>query len=361
MTGPHPALLRLISGRDPGTIADEAAFLASVSEHRMVASVLSAHDAAVLELSPPAATALAIQNLAERQLHYRLWQALGEIQAVLGPLDVQVAVLKGIATEVRWYDEIGQRTCTDLDLLLAPGAVDEAAVVVAALDPGRGCSDAIDWLARRRLLQHVDLRVGPVPVDLHFDPLKIGLPTIQLDAIWRSTQVLATPHGAVRVLSPEAELVLLLLHLNKDGFALLGPFIDIRRLLERAPLDWDRLRRLVAAEGLDIPVWKSLAAVTDVLGIEVEAPRISGPRGRSWDRLWGGRAMLRGATHDRRLVPVQPFLALHATGRRRDNIRELRRRLVPHRQLLEVAGRLDVGHSYLRYAVRRGRRGLRQR
>lgn len=348
MSPPHPALLQLAAGADVGPVADEDAFLRSIHEHRMIASVLQARERGLVALSPEATTALVVEDLSERKLHLRMWVALGRIQDELRRLGAEVAVLKGIATEARWYEAIGQRTCTDLDLLLAPGSSKQAAAVVAALDPDRGCSAAIDWLVPRRLLQHVDLRFDDLAVDLHFDPLKIGLPTKQMEAVWASTEVLDTPQGSIRVLSPEVELVLLLLHLNKDGFALLGPFLDIQRLLQRASLDWDRTREFVRNEGLDIPVWKSLGVVADVLDLKgLPTPRMSGPTAWTWDRLWGGRSILGGKAYDGGLS-VQPLLALHASGRRVDKLQELRRRMVPQRPLLEVAGRLNPGESYLR-------------
>ena len=313
----------------------------------MTAAVLAAHQQGTIRLSADAALVLGTWDLAERRDHLRFWQAAGEVQARLAAVDADVAVLKGIATEARWYDELGQRACTDLDLLLAPWALGDAFRVVEAIDPGRTYPAGLDRLVRRRLLQHIDLHVGTVQVDLHFDPLKVGLPTRQLDEVWSSTQVLDTAHGSVRVLRPEIELVLLLLHLNKDRFAFLGPFLDIRRILEGAPLDWDYLCGFVAAEALDVPVWKSFATVAVVLGLEHEAPRVTGVRGWTWERLWGGNARLGGDEGRARAPTVQRLLALHASGRVGDKAREVRRQLVPHRPLLELAGRLEPGQSYV--------------
>lgn len=352
MTAPHPALLAVAADREAPPVGDQGAFLRSVSEHRMTGRILAAHEQGALRLSDDAARTLGMWDLAERRDHLRFWRALGEVQARLAPLGARVAVLKGIATEARWYDELGQRACTDLDLLLAPRDLGAAADVVAAIDPGRDCPTRLDVVVWRRLLQHIDLNVGDVPVDLHFDPLKVGLPARRLDDVWHATQVLDTPHGWIRVLRPEDELVLLLLHLNKDRFAYLGPFLDIRQMLERAPLDWDELRADVAAEGLDVPVWKSFAAVADVLGldqvgIEHDVPRITGPRAWSWDRLWGRHAQLGGDEGRARAPSVQRFLALHAAGRTGDKARELRRQMLPPRPLLEIAGRLEPGGSYV--------------
>jgi hypothetical protein len=350
VTRPHPVLLQLAAGREPGRVADEAALVESASEHRMGSTVLAAHQGGDLALSAEGATKLAVEELAQRHVHLQLWEGASEVQTALAPLGAEVAVLKGIATEARWYDHLGQRTCTDLDLLLDPSRLTDAAEVTAAIDPARGCAEALRSLVPRRQLQHVDLHVGDVPVDLHFDPLKIGIPTRQLDAVWQSTQVLETPRGRVRVLSPEVELVLLLLHLNKDAFRLLGPFLDVARILERAPIDWRELRRFVSEEGLDVPVWRSLLLVAETLGLDVEVPVTGGVRAVTWDRLWRPSA-IRGLTPAARTPAKQWLLGWHARRRGWDNVREARRQIAPPRPLLEVAGRLPPGTTYLRHVV----------
>jgi hypothetical protein len=361
VTAPHPALVAVAAGRDAPPVGDEEVFLGSVSEHRMTGAVLAAHERGAIGLSEPTAVTLGMWVLAERRDHLAYWRAAREVEDRLAPLGAEVAVLKGIATEARWYDELGQRACTDLDRLLAPAALDAVRGVVGAIDPGHGCPAVIDEIVRRRVLQHVDLHAGAVQVDLHFDPLKVALPTRQLAEVWASTEVLDTAQGSIRVLSPEIELVMLLLHLNKDRFAFLGSFLDVRQILERASLDWDQVRTFVTGEGLEVPVWKSLAAVTEQLGIEHDAPRIRGARGWTWDRLWGPHARLGGDDARARAPSVQRFLGLHASGRTRDKARNIRRQLLPPRPLLEAQGLIRPGRPYVGDLVLRRARPRRRR
>lgn len=353
MTAPHPALIDIAARRPPGPVGHEAAFLRSVDEHRMTAAVLAAHERGAVRLTSSTVTTLGMWDLAERRRHLAFWETVREVESRLAPTGAAVAVLKGIATEARWYDELGQRACRDVDLLLDPGALGEAGAIVDALDPAHGHRSSVASLVSRRLLQHVDLHVGATQVDLHFDALKLGIPTRQVGEVWATTEVIATSHGPLRVLRPEIELVLLLLHLNKDRFAYLGPFLDIERILTRAPLDEGYLRRFVGAEGLDVPFWMSLAAVADVLALDLEVPRPRGPRARSWERLWGRRARLGGHEGRARAPAIGRLLPAHATGRTVDVLREARRQVVPPRGLAEVAGRLAPGGSYLRYLVTR--------
>jgi hypothetical protein len=350
---PHPVLSAVAARRDSPPVTDGDALLASVHEHRMTGAVAGAQARGELDLPEELATTLGIWELGEERDHRRFWRTIADVQGRLATTGVEVAVLKGVATEARWYDRIGERVATDVDLLLDPAAIDDAAEIVGLLDPGRGGTDAIRQAARLRWLQHVDLRVGDVQVDLHLDPLKIGVPTRQLQDVWDTTEQLVTPHGSVRVLRPEVELVLLLLHLNKDAFSLLGPFLDIGNLLARHDIDWSLMRRFVATEGLEVPVYESLALVTSVLDLEFprEAPRSDGPRTLSWRRIWRSGRQLRGQQGRERAPSSQRLLAMHVRRRGSAVARELRRQLLPPRSLLEVAGRLPAGGSYVRYLL----------
>ena len=358
MSSPHPVLLGVATGEETPPIPDEAEFLRSALEHRMAAEVLGAVEEGRLELSPATSISLGAAILAERRRHDGYWQAIADVENRLASLGAQVAVMKGVATESRWYDAPGHRVCTDVDLLLDPAALGMVDEVIAVLTVERART-ALQPLVDRHLLQHVDLRLGTIPVDLHFDPLKAGLRTRQIEEVWASTTRLAVDHGAVRVLSPEVELVLLLLHLNKDGFAYLGSLLDIRQLVTRAALDWDRLRSFVSAEGLDVPVWRSLALIDELLGLGLDpsglGPSGGGWRTKTWDLIWK-RAVLGGHEARERAPGRQRLMPMHFTGRNREVVRELRRQILPHRHLVELAGRMDPHESYVGYIFDRLRR-----
>ena len=225
-----------------------------------------------------------------------------------------------------------------------------------SLDPDRSAVDQIsDRAANARILQHVDLRLGDVQMDLHFDPFKVGLPTRRLDSIWLATETLTAEFGTITVLDPTSELMLMLLHLNKDSFSMLGAFLDVRRIVESGSVDWESLARVAEAEGLEVPVWSSLATVADILGLKVDGWDVDGIRARSWKRVW--RAALQGYEGRESAPRRQRLLALHARRRTGDQMRELRRQLLPQRDLLEVAGRLSPGRPYFEYLSGRFRKG----
>jgi hypothetical protein len=351
MSAPLAPLLDLARGTRPTAVGNENALIDSALEHRMLGSVAAAHRRGELGLSAETGTRIAMIELKERHRHRRFWESVAEIETRLEPIRAHVAVLKGIATEARWYDELGERVCTDVDLLVSPRDLERVGEVIAAIDPTRDHVDLIHRLVAERVLQHVDLRLDDVQIDLHFDPFKVGLPARTLDDLWSRTERIVTHHGAITVLDAESELVLLLLHLNKDRFAMLGPMLDVRNLVDRADIDWERLADIVGREGLEVPVWCSLATVVDTLGLDIEVPRPRGLRAWTWRRLWSDTL---GGYHGRESAPTrQRLMTLHARGRGADQLRELRRQLLPHRGLLEVAGRLGSDDAYLSYLARR--------
>jgi hypothetical protein len=326
--------------------------VASAAQHRLDSIVLEAAETGRLCLSRDALRLLTARNLNQRRANARLWRTLGEVERRLEPIGARVAVLKGIATEASWYDDLGDRSCGDLDLWLRPIDLGRVADVVAAIEPERA-TGTIAGLVDRRQLQHVDVRLNGTAIDLHFDPLKMGIWARSADRLWQGTHEQDTPHGRVRVLRPEHELVMLLLHLNKDRFSHLAGFLDVKRILERATIEWDEVGHIARVEGLEVAVWKSLSAVDEVLrlGLGIGAP--GGARGLVWDRMWGRQAWLRGPSGRARAPLVQRYLPLVMTGRRRDRLRAVRREFLPSRQLLEVAGSLQPDQSYTRFVAHR--------
>lgn len=249
-----------------------------------------------LNLSPGLSESLARENLFTRARHRRLWNGLRSIGRRLGDIGVDVALVKGVADERRWYEREGERPCVDLDLLVNPAQTHRVAEVVALLDPAHGLRDDIESLYARGLLQSIDLQVDGVAVDLHLDLFKLGVRCRQPDLLWAHTMPGPFPDtGTVRLLQPELALVNFLLHLNRNSFCWLLGFADVVRLLDRATIDWVVVDELVRAEGVDVPVHGSLRAVTETLGVPCRGLRsLRGPRPWLWRVLWRTSVRLQG-------------------------------------------------------------------
>lgn len=311
--------------------------------------LLTWHQQHRIALAAGEVTPLVAADLATAARHQQIWSVLTGAVTALDGIGVTCATIKGVTNEARWYSRLGERPCTDIDLVIGPDSVDRLDEVLAVLAPDYPDPGGATHLARRRQLQHVHFVRSGVTVDLHLDLLKLGMWVRQTE--WCSSAVtkIAGPDGtSVPVIAPELALLVALTHLNKDRFARLGSYAEVARIAGDPTLDWDRLGRFVAGEGLDVPVWASLAEVDARLHLGLDVPLARGWRLAAWRRLWPQDRCLAGddgmATGRQR----QMFLPLLAHGRGREARRELRRRVLPPPELLALHDDRFDGDNYLR-------------
>lgn len=346
---PHPALFQLARDEPLPIVADPDRLVSSAFEHRLggvlLSRLLRGEDPGLSDLDRHRLAAVDLQVQAH---HQRLWNVSQEIRARLEPIGVEPIVIKGIAAEKMLYDRTGDRPCHDLDLVIGEPDLEAVPAVLGAfgLPPARISSVA--GLLEKRQLQHLDLRWGGLSIDLHFDPLKLGIRSRTQRTIAMCTTHLTDERGTLRVLSPEAALLSFLTHLNKDRFAYLGAYLDVARLTERGDLDWELFTTLVKAEGLEVPVYRSLDVVREELGLRT-VPSLTAESWRTkvWDRLWPAEARLRGRAGRTANPRLHLMMLPLAHGRWLDTTRELQRQLLPPRDLLDLAPGGPVQHSYV--------------
>jgi hypothetical protein len=324
MARPHPLLLPLAAGRDPakGSVLDEAV-ITSALDHGMQ-GLLWSWARGRTDGGDQRRTRLAGYALVAQQRHARFWDTLARVAAVGREVGIEVATAKGVTAEARWYARAGERPCTDVDVLVAPSSLERVGTLLDALAPGHPLRGEIDALARTGVMQSVNVRVDGVPVDVHFDLFKLGIPTRQRDLVWTRCGVHPLPDGTtMRVPDAELSLIHLVLHLNKDSFPRLLGYADIARILEREHLDWDVIDRFVRTEGLDVVTYCSLAHVVRTLDLRTPSSVPRGLRTRVWAMVWPDAVTLLGdsGTDRSRRQDVIPFLA---RGRMIDTARWLR-------------------------------------
>lgn len=346
MTLPAPELFDLLGGR---SFRGRRGISASAEEHRLSGLLLDAVDRGQADLDRDDLHLLAAMNLGQEQHHRRLWDVLGDLVDGLADAGIDVALLKGVANEARWYEHLGHRPSTDLDLLVAPHHVSRIAEVIARYAPDYPTPAEAIELVQRGLLQHVHFQYRDVTIDVHLDVFKLGVKTVSEIDIWAASELLGRPDGGtVRVLDRPAALVLALLHLNKDRFAFLGSYDEIRRIADDPTLDWNAVHRIVDAEGLAIPAWSTLSVVADTLGLQAGVPAVDGWRRRVWGRIWPPKSHLDGYQGRIRSPYKQKLLPLVMVGRHRDALAEWRRVVLPPRALLDLHKPEERDRSYLR-------------
>jgi hypothetical protein len=367
---PHPALRDVAAGRPLRPPADLDALISSAIEHRVQGLLWSAVLAG--ELAPrPAAR----RRLAQEDSRIRAWQrhlelALGRVSSQLTAIGVETVVFKGVTTSARWYDRDGERPCVDLDLLVSPSDIGRVGEIVQLLQPEHPLAGSAQGLATARHVPSFDLTLGSgVFADLHIDLFKTGVPWRSADRVWERTRTLRLRGGTVvRTIDPESALVQLLISLSRDRFRYLLSYADVARLIRDDALDWAAVDEIARAEGLEVPVYSALDAVTATLGVPAtpHAP-LRGWRPAVWGALWRDSIRLQGARGRLRHRDRERWLPLLARGRMGEGLAAWGRYLFPPRSLLDyyfpntrggylrrnALGRLD--HLRRRRARRRSR------
>jgi hypothetical protein len=335
-TGPHPALIDLAAGRGLPPVTDPMPFLRSAFAHGMAGLLLSE----VERTDPPwrriALAVLTARQASVRLWHERLWAALASVSAILEDAGIDVAIAKGIAAESRWYTRMGERPSNDLDLLLSPAHFDRIDDIIAAIEPSHPLCGKVRRFAEAGNIQSVDLEYEGVPIDLHWDILKLWIPSRNREAIWERTVPFTLPDGrSVRALDAECSFVHFLVHINKDRFRRLLGFADVARIYQREDLDLAAMQRLIRADGIETSVSASWDVVVRTLGLDAPNEFPAGPvRSLIWHVAWRPSVRLRATESTIRFRHRQWLIAALGRGRALETLRCWLRMSLPPADLL---------------------------
>jgi len=333
---PHPALLDVAAGRPVSGVADPKTLVASAAEHRMLGLL---HDAVTTQgvAFPEALSAgLAQHRLAIRVSNQMLWRELIHIDEVAAQHGIDLAAFKGVTSETRWYGGEGLRPCADIDVFVAPSHLGRIGELVGLLQPDHPVAGTIQAMIDGGAVQGVDLHLPTgVAIDVHQEPIKLGIPVRQLDLIWRTTSTVSTPNGVeIRVLGPEVALVQALLHLQKDRFSYLLGFVDVARIIGGSDIDWELVDRFVRGEGLALHTYESLRVVASWLDLDVPIPPSGYLARRLWNAAWPASSRLQGHVGMSRMVRTRYWIPFTMKGRRWEAFRWWWRLIFPPMRLV---------------------------
>jgi len=335
--GPHPALIEVAAGRGLPAVTDPLPLVRSALAHGMGGLLLTELEQTDQRWQQRRILAALTARQAKVQAwHERLWRALTRIAGFFDELAVEVAIAKGVAAEARWYSRTGERPCNDIDLLLSPAQVARIDDVVAAIEPSHPLCGKTRRLAERGLLQSIDLEYEGVPIDLHWDILKLGIPSRNIDAIWDRTVPFALRDGrSIRALDATSSYVQFLIHLNKDRFRRLLGFVDVARVYASDQVDHSAVDRLIGADGIETSVSASWDVVIRTLDLPLRNQIKSQPvKSLIWHLAWRPSVRLRAAESTVRFRHRQWLIAALSRGRAVEAARSWLRGLFPPDELL---------------------------
>jgi hypothetical protein len=323
-----PALIDLAAGRSPDELSLDERLIDVAAEHRMTGLLWSW--VSEQALASEETTKLAVWDLTIQAHQARVASVLESCLERLSAVGIDVATIKGVTAEERWYERRGERPCSDVDLLMAPDQVDRTPELVALLQPDHPWLPHLGEMVAARQIQSVTLNVEALEVDVHLDLLKLGVWMRDPAAAWSSTTYHTLRGGRrVRVLDDTWALFHFLVHLNKDRFQRLLGYADVVRIVKAGHVDWPRLHELAETEGLAAPISLSLDAVLEDLGMRpgpastsdqrVAPPVPSGTR-LVWKLFWGRRVRLRGVEGRLRYRHRQNLIVMVSRGRMREAI-----------------------------------------
>ena len=317
-------LIDLAARREPDalSVVDDAT-IAVAADHRMT-GLLWTWAADELDDGSDGRTGLAMQDLRVRAHHAKVWRALQYCVAQLASIGIDVATVKGVTAEARWYGRPGERLCSDVDLLISPHQTERMGEILETLSPGHPWASEIDALVASGRIQSIAVWVDGIEIDLHPDLLKLGLPTRGATEHWRRTRPYALPGGGtVLVLDDTLALFHFLVHLNKDRFQRLLQFADVVHVIDAGHIDWDDLIDLARREGIDVSVRCALQVVLKTMGRpwpdQLERPR--GPRATLWRVIWRPSVRLLGTEGRLRFKRRQHWTSFMARGRSAEFLR----------------------------------------
>ena len=256
-------------------IQDWPTTLRVASQHRIVGYIARA--AAEHHVDLPRGIQPAIRHLVliQTSAALRMETQLRSVAAAFQAADIPVIVLKGPALSRTIYPSIGLRPYADLDLTVREQDED-AAIAVLLRD---GFHEMIDPFERERrphrshdgheghFHRRFESADGSVLVELHLDPLQLGLkPTCEAER-WERAQPLPGVPGAL-MLGPEDQVVQLSVHAHKHGFERMIWLKDLDLLLRQLAhtLDWGLVREVARREGVCGSVWYALWLTRELLG-----------------------------------------------------------------------------------------------
>jgi len=287
MTGSAEARLLIQSVREP-IVRDATEFraaAAAVHEWNAVRRLALRHgvtayvSASLGECVPPvdvrAVSALKRDELADVASVLLLDVALSRTLAALSDRGIPAIVLKGPVLSRYLYPHRSLRPYRDVDLVVHGRQIDAAADALVEMEfvevPYEAEVARVAFEASGAEASFHRLFVSGSEralVELHADPLQLGLRPTDEDERWRLAREAPDIGPGALILADEDQIIHLCVHVHKHGFSRLIWLKDLDLFIRARgeTLDWDRIEAVARREGVKASIWYALSLASDVLG-----------------------------------------------------------------------------------------------
>ncbi len=263
----------------------------------------------------------------------------------------QIGLAKGVAFDLSLYAGRAVREFADLDIFLNRQELFRFGEILRTLGDVEVDVALVNRIASSgRTYEHA-VRVGSIWVDVHNDIMNFVLPIRQHDLFWSRLipieEISAKPDqwagkvssaGRATVLLLDAELMVIqaLANYARDLFTDLRHLNDFRVMFE-GDIDWDFVASFAEAEGWYDLVASSLDVVCSYLEVPSPLPiRSKSAHMLATQVLWPERHRLRGRSRIGGVRTGQARASLLISGRRAELVREIYRRIIPPKELLDL-------------------------
>jgi hypothetical protein len=228
-----------------------------------------------IELPSVVAEQLRAEMFAAQAVVMLLEAELDKVLAALLAAEVPVLVLKGPALARSLYADRALRPYADLDLTVHERDQERAAAALVAhgytelpyeaeAEQRSHAGHLHDSGTFHRQFAGAD---GRALVELHLDPLQLGLAPVLEAGRWARAEPVPGVAGALMLANAD-QVVQLSVHAHKHGFSRLLWLKDLDLLLRSAgkSLDWQLIEDICRSEGVTASVWYTFQVTRDVLG-----------------------------------------------------------------------------------------------
>ncbi|MGA9773949.1 MAG: nucleotidyltransferase family protein [Blastocatellia bacterium] len=282
----------------PDLGATDWPLLVKTAEHHGLASLVfaSLKKSGLLNAAPK--SAIETLRLAYVRASVANQQAFQELASLVDCFErekIELIILKGGALAGTIYPEIALRPMGDVDLLIAPDAVERTASLLV----GQGYiayTEMADGFANRFSVEQAFLKKGnrPSQIDLHWHAFTTPYYFERTPLAWfqqRTMEISINNRRAV-AFSPTAQLLHLSVHYMMHSYRRLIWSYDMALLVARCygEIDWEDLIESATEFGLSQVLYEALSEVRQRWGVSV--PVASCARLRTIQMPWRGRMIL---------------------------------------------------------------------